>query len=155
MIRTEAEYQRALADIKRDAEVMRGQREHLQQMALTEAESARAMQPMESFYEQLKEEVEMYERMKRGDLGALYNLTSIGRWLIGLRIAHGMSQRQLADRLDVAEAQVSRDERNEYYGITVERAQRILEAFGARFKADIEDPVLEVQNGAGDLVGAA
>ncbi len=155
MIRTEAEYQRAVRDLGRDREVMLSQRDQLKALELSVDEMARAMQPMESFYEQLKEEVEMYERMKRGDLGALYNLTSIGRWLIGLRIAHGMSQRELSERLDVSESQVSRDEKNEYYGITVERAQRILEAFGARFKAEIEEPVIEAHPDGSELVGAA
>lgn len=41
-----------------------------------------------------------------------------------------MSQKELADRLGVSEAQVSRDERNEYHGITVERVRRILDALG-------------------------
>src|SRR2546421_13058436 len=38
---------------------------------------------------------------------------SIGQLLIAARIANGMSQRELADRLGVSETQVSRDERNE------------------------------------------
>jgi transcriptional regulator with XRE-family HTH domain len=60
--------------------------------------------------------------------------------LIALRIAAGMTQRQLADRLDVSEAQVSRDERNEYHGITVERAQRIIDALGAGVTVGVREP---------------
>ena len=41
-----------------------------------------------------------------------------------------MSQREIAQRLGAGEAQVSRDERNEYHGTTIERAQRVLEAMG-------------------------
>jgi hypothetical protein len=41
-----------------------------------------------------------------------------------------MSHREIAQRLGAGEAQVSRDERNEYHGITIERAQRVLEAMG-------------------------
>src|SRR5262245_34676360 len=62
---------------------------------------------------------------------AYLSLIAIGRLLIALRIANGLTQRELARRLGVDESQVSRDERNEYYGITVERAQRILDALGA------------------------
>ena len=51
--------------------------------------------------------------MKRGDLETLHSLSSIGHWLIGVRIAKGWSQRDLADKLGVSEAQVSRDERND------------------------------------------
>lgn len=99
-----------------------------------------ALQPLESFRQQLEEEVRAFERMKRGEFDVLRNLTGIGRWLIGIRIAQGMTQRELAERLSVSEAQVSRDERHEYYGITVERAQRILEALGARFRMEMEEP---------------
>lgn len=141
MIRTEQEYQRALLSLKRDAEVMEAQRNQLREMG-TGAEGVElALQPMESFHQQLKEEVHAYERMKRGELDVLHSLTGIGRWLIGIRIARGMTQRELAERLSVSEAQVSRDERHEYYGITVERAQRILEALGTRFRMEIEEPV--------------
>jgi hypothetical protein len=33
---------------------------------------------------------------------------------------------------------VSRDERNEYHGVTVERAKRVLEALGARLVTRVE-----------------
>jgi transcriptional regulator with XRE-family HTH domain len=36
---------------------------------------------------------------------------------VALRIATGLTQRQLAETLGVHESQVSRDERNEYHGI--------------------------------------
>jgi transcriptional regulator with XRE-family HTH domain len=54
----------------------------------------------------------------------------------------GISQRQLARRLNLHESQVSRDERNEYFGITLERAVRILEALHVRLhtKVEIEKP---------------
>jgi hypothetical protein len=44
--------------------------------------------------------------------------------------------------LDMSEVQVSRDETNEYYGITVDRAQRILEVMGLQFRMEVEQPVL-------------
>lgn len=142
MIRSEQEYQKALERLEKDRSVMAEQRKQLQAIELDPDEVARAMQPLESFHEQLREEVEVYERMKRGDLGALQNLTSIGRWLIGVRIAKGLTQQELAERLGVAPSQVSRDESNEYHGISVERAQRILEALGVRFEAQLTEPVV-------------
>ncbi|HEX8832410.1 MAG TPA: helix-turn-helix transcriptional regulator [Longimicrobium sp.] len=141
MIRTEHEYQRALVSLKRDAEVMEAERRQLREQGLSGEGLELALQPMESFRQQLEEEVRAYERMKRGEFDVLHSLTGIGRWLIGIRIARGMTQRELAERLSVSEAQVSRDERHEYYGITVERAQRILEALGTRFRMEIEEPV--------------
>lgn len=142
MIRSEQEYQKALERLEKNQAVMAEQREELEGFELGPGEVGRALQPLESFYEQLREEVDVYERMKRGDLGALRNLTSIGRWLIGVRIAKGLTQQQLAGRLGVAPSQVSRDESNEYHGISVERAQRILEALGVRFEAQLTEPVV-------------
>lgn len=100
----------------------------------------RLMQPLISFHNQLKEEVEAYERIKRGDLGAIFNLKSIGRWLIGARIALNLSQKEFAEKTGVSEAQVSRDEINEYHGITLDRAQKIIDALGIHSKAEIEEP---------------
>jgi len=48
-----------------------------------------------------------------------------------------MSQRELASLLGVHDSQVSRDERNEYHGITVERATMILEAMGVTLTSTI------------------
>ncbi len=141
MIRTDAEYRRALERLENDLNTINRQREKLDEMDLKEEEVKRAMEPLLSFHEQLKEEVEAYEKMKRGDFGTLHNLTSIGRWLIGLRIARGWTQSELAERLDVSQAQVSRDENNEYHGISIEKAQRILEVFNTRIRMEIEDPI--------------
>jgi DNA-binding XRE family transcriptional regulator len=143
MIRSEQEYRKALDRLEQDLVVLKEQKTQLEELGLKGEELARALQPMQSFHEQLREEVEMYERMKRGDLGALRNLTSIGRWLIGVRIAKGLTQQQLAERLGVAPSQVSRDETNDYYGISVDRAQRILEALGVRFEAHLTEPVVD------------
>ena len=57
--------------------------------------------------------------MRRRDFETIDTLSTVGTLLIALRIANGLSQKDLAQKLDVSEAQVSRDERNEYQGITV------------------------------------
>jgi transcriptional regulator with XRE-family HTH domain len=49
-----------------------------------------------------------------------------------------MSQRELAKRLQVHESQVSRDERNEYFRITMERAVKILDALNVRLHTTVE-----------------
>src|SRR5712664_3443154 len=53
------------------------------------------------------------------------------------RVAQGISQRELARRLGVHETQVSRDERNEYFGITLERAAKILDVLNVRLHTKI------------------
>jgi DNA-binding XRE family transcriptional regulator len=128
MIRTDAEYQNAVGRLAKDQEVIDLQRAKLIEMGLPTDQVEYALQPSQSFHAQLQEEVDAYENMRRGNLGLVDDLTSIGRILIGLRIANGFTQKELADALDVSESVVSRDERNEYHGISVERAQRIIDA---------------------------
>ena len=75
--------------------------------------------------------------MKRGEFEELDNLRGVGHLLITSRIAQGISQRELARRLGVHETQVSRDERNEYFGITLERAAKILDALNVRLRTQV------------------
>lgn len=146
MIRNDQEYQAALARMQEDQQVATRQRAALEAAGLVPEEVERAMQPLLSFHAQLAEEVTWYERVKRRDFGVLSRLTAIGRLLIALRIGGGMTQRELAQRLGVDESQVSRDERNEYYGITVERAQRILDTLGVEVVARVVEPTEERQH---------
>src|SRR5690242_6946033 len=116
MIRTQTEYDDALSRLRQDREAMERQRTRLAEVGLSATEVAHAMEPLLSFHEQLREEVEAYEAMRRGDSTVIYDLGEIGRVLIGLRIARGWTQRQLAEALGISESQVSRDERNDYHG---------------------------------------
>lgn len=138
MIRNEAEYQEASARLAEERKRLAEHRARLKEAGLTEEEIRRVIDPMESFHLQLREEVESYERLKRGEFDELENLRGLGHLLIALRIAQGVSQRELARRLNVHESQVSRDERNEYFGITLERAARILDALNARLQTRVE-----------------
>ncbi len=142
MIRNEKEYKEALSRLEKDREVVEAQRRALAGSELSEEEVERALGPMLSFHAQLEEEVEWYERVRRREFAVSHDVRDIGRTLIALRIANGLSQRELAERLGVSEAQVSRDERNEYHGITVERAQKVLEAMGESLRIQVEDKPL-------------
>ena len=142
MIRNEAEYQQAVARV--DAEKNRFV-EHIEawkKQDFTADQIAKLREPLESFHMQLVEEVQSYERLKRGQFSEFETLHGLGQIIIGLRIARGMTQRQLARCLKVDETMVSRDERNEYHGITVERANRVLDALGVRLVTRVElEPV--------------
>jgi ribosome-binding protein aMBF1 (putative translation factor) len=142
MIRNEAEYQEASVRLAEERQRLADHRARLKEAGLGDEEIKRVIDPMESFHLQLKEEVESYERLKRGEFEELENFRGFGHLLISLRIAQGMSQRELAKRLNVHESQVSRDERNEYFGITLERAVKTLDALNVRLhtKVEIERP---------------
>lgn len=142
MIRNEREYKEALSRLEKDREVVEEQRRVLVESGLSAEEVERALGPMLSFHAQLEEEVEWYERVRRREFTISHDVRNIGRTLIALRIANGLSQRELAEKLGVSEAQVSRDERYEYHGITIERAQRVLEAMGESLRIQVEDKPL-------------
>ncbi len=137
MIRNDAEYKVAVQRLADEQSRLKQQRAKLAQLKLNKEEIKRVLDPIRSFHAQLKEEVESYERLKQGEFAALKNFAGLGRLMIALRIAQGVSQRDLAERLGVHESQISRDERNEYHGVTVERAGKILEALGAELQSHV------------------
>jgi hypothetical protein len=130
MIRSEAEYEAARQRLDEDRDFALQQKAALEAQGYTPEQVTLGLEATLSYHAQLAEEVDWYEKARRREIGPLRNLTQIGRLLIGLRIANGLSQRELSERLCVSEAQVSRDERNKYHGVTMERAQRVLDALG-------------------------
>lgn len=140
MIRSEKEY-------KETQRLQAEQRERIEQMrrslfkeGLTSEQVERAIEPLLTFHLQLQEELDAYEDWKRGNFKHIQGLEDIGVLLIAVRVYLDLTQRELAEKLGVSESQVSRDERNEYHGITVERAGRILDAMGAQVTMDIKLP---------------
>lgn len=140
MIRNETEYREAVQRLVEERTRLAEQKRKLEEMKLSPEEVKRALDPVRSFHLQLEEEVQSYERLKRGEFAEVHNLKGIGQLLIALRIARGLSQRELSTRLGVHESQVSRDERNEYHGVTLERASRVLDALGV----DLRSSVVEI-----------
>jgi DNA-binding XRE family transcriptional regulator len=148
MIRNEREYQEAAKRLEEERSRLAAYQAELETGGLAPDAVKRAMDPLRSFHLQLAEEVEYYEQLKRGDPGALHNLHGLGRYLIGLRIATGLTQRELAGRLGIDESQVSRDERNEYHGVSIERAVRILDALGVQLVSEVRQPLLGNESGS-------
>jgi hypothetical protein len=142
VIRSEKEYREAVERLRQDEEVLALQKEKLEGLGLSKEEVRRALEPMLSFRAQLEEEVEWYERVRRRDFSIIRELSAVGTLLIALRIANRLSQRELAEKLGVSESQVSRDERNEYHGIAVDRAQRVLDAMNETLTSRVEDKPL-------------
>lgn len=139
MIRNETEYQHAVDRIAAERERLVEHCAAWKEQGFTPEQVAKLREPLESFHMQLVEEVQSYERLKRGQFSEFENLDGLGQTLIGLRIARDMTQRQLAGLLGVSETSVSRDERNEYHGITVDRANRVLDALGVRIVSRVEE----------------
>ena len=74
----------------------------------------------------------------RGQFDPLESLNGVGHLLVGLRIYKGMKQKELAEKLGIKESQVSRDERNEYHGASIDKIQKVLEALNVELRSEIK-----------------
>jgi ribosome-binding protein aMBF1 (putative translation factor) len=82
--------------------------------------------------ETLRDEIKHYEDLRDGrinkrELGSLRDLPTA---LIEARIAAGLTQKALGERLEVKEQQVQRWETNLYSGVGVDRLQEVADALG-------------------------
>jgi hypothetical protein len=128
VIKTEQEYKRCLEQIREHEQLMLEQRKELEKMGLNEDQIERGLAPARYFGERLKREAREYERFKSGDFDMTCTFDNIGRQLVAFRIYKGLSQAELAKRLGVSPPQVSRDERNEYGGASMEKVKQVLKA---------------------------
>src|SRR4051812_45643102 len=128
MIKTDREYEQTCRHVTGMRGAVDRQRATLTAAGLSPDLVELGIQPLLVMLDQMKGEVTWYENARAGKIRPLPDLTSIGLSLIALRLARGLTQRQLAERLGVNESQVSKDENNDYHGISVERAQRIIDA---------------------------
>lgn len=107
------------------------QRRLLAEEGLLANEIERMLQPLRSRCEELRDQLTFFDQIQKGDLSVLENLSE-GQVLIAMRLAKGLSQRQLAEMLGVDQSQVSRDEANEYRTATLERFRKVAEMLDSK-----------------------
>jgi len=140
MLKNEAEYRRSVQEITEQRARLEQQIERLKGEGLSDERVRVAMEPLWAYQRQLAGEIEHYERIKRGEFDVLRNHERLGELLIAARIHLGLTQAELAERLGVDPSVVCRDERNEYHGVTLERAARILNAMDVVLRTSVEVP---------------
>lgn len=138
MIKNEKEYKNAVKRVVEEKQRIKETKERLKLEGLKREEIERVIEPIISFHLQLEEEVKSYEQLKRGKFPEIINFRGVGHLLVCLRIAQGLTQSDLAKKLKVSSSQVSRDERNEYHGITFDRANKILEILGVEILSKVK-----------------
>jgi DNA-binding Xre family transcriptional regulator len=82
--------------------------------------------------ETLRRQIDHYEKLRDGRITSreITSLRELPIALIEARIAARLTQRQLAERIGIAEQQIQRWEANEYSGVGVDRLQGVADALG-------------------------
>ena len=147
MIRTDQEYNITMDRIREMANSIQTEREEMIRDGFSPDEVKRGLAPLISFRQSLQDLLDHYDQIRNGWLPEVRSLNQIGYLLIALRIQRRWTQKDLADRLGVAPSQVCRDEKNDYYGITCERASKILDVFNVRLSVRVQPIGTTVQQG--------
>jgi HTH-type transcriptional regulator / antitoxin HipB len=92
---------------------------------------------------QLKQELAEYEQLKSGNIVTfvLGSLNDLPTTLIKARIAAGMTQKELADKIGVREQQIQRYEANHYNSASFDRLRSIAVALNI----EITQAIMQVQ----------
>ncbi len=90
--------------------------------------------------EELRAQLHHYEQLRDGHITEreITSLRELPSALIEARIAARLTQRDLAERVGVAEQQIQRWEANSYAGVNLERLQSIADALGV----DIQETII-------------
>jgi transcriptional regulator with XRE-family HTH domain len=102
----------------------------------------------------LDTELVEYERLRAGHSPGIVEIEALDelpRKLIQARIAAGMTQRELADRLGLREQQIQRYEAEEYAGAGLSRIHDVMAALGISLNAELALPPANTR--ARDLLG--
>jgi len=137
MIRNETEYQEAVRRLAEEKERLEAHKERLLEAGLSSAEVKRALDPLRSFQAQLEEEIDCYSGSSAAT--SPRSSTSTARRVVGRaadRARHHAARACRAARC--ARVPGLADERNDYHGITVERAERVLAALDVQMNSSFD-----------------
>ena len=97
------------------------------------------LEAMKSQLADLREELEEYERLKAADPSVISvaSLDELADGLIKARIAAGLSQRALAERLELKEQQIQRYEAERYASASYRRLCEVARALDIRIQNEV------------------
>ncbi len=99
--------------------------------------AAQAMRDgLQSQLHDLEAEVAQYDALRHSRARTLRaeSILGIGEALVKARIMRQLPQRQLAERMSLAEQQIQRYEATQYQGVAAERLQQVADALGLRVR---------------------
>src|SRR5207248_7774208 len=87
-------------------------------------------------------QVHEYEQLRAGQLAVarVSSLSDLPNALVRARIAAGLSQRELAERLGMKEQQIQRYEADGYAGASLSRLREVMAALGVELEGDVQLP---------------
>jgi HTH-type transcriptional regulator / antitoxin HipB len=96
---------------------------------------------------ELEQEIAEYDRLKSGQINKwpIESLQDLPNVMIKARIAVGMTQKELAEKIGVQEQQIQRYEANNYRAVGFERLQEVMSALDMRISQAV------MQLGTGNL----
>ena len=141
MIKNERQYRITRAQAERFAQALReceGRRSEpteVHPLLLKAREDA-----LRSQLSDLESDLREYEALRAGEFefDDLKTITELPRMLIKARIARGLSQRDLADRLGLKEQQIQRYEASDYESASLARIRNVVDALGV----DVDESLL-------------
>jgi ribosome-binding protein aMBF1 (putative translation factor) len=143
MIKNERQYRITKAQAEKFARALAHTQEHPEESASVGPRLQTAMKDaLASQLADLREELAEYEALKSGQrrVFELDSFEELPRALIQSRIALGLSQKELAERLGLKEQQIQRYEASEYAGASVQRLNEVIRALGIQVREEISLP---------------
>lgn len=94
---------------------------------------------LQSQWDELREQIAEYESLRSGKqvVISLNSLEELPQALIRARIAGGLTQRDLAERMGLKEQQIQRYEATEYASADLARVNEVAKALGLRVREDV------------------
>ena len=132
MIANERQYRIAKAELRRFEEATEAHRESKPGAGVDPRVYKAMGSSLQSEAESLRTQIQRYEDLRDGRVEHLEieGLRDLPTALIEARIVAGLTQKALAERLDLQEQQVQRWEASLYSGVGVDRLQEIVDALG-------------------------
>ena len=133
MIKNERQYRITRAQAARFAKALEALSQGLNPNGLHPLIAKAQVDAMSSQLADLEGELREYESLKAGrfQMDSLKLVAELPSILIKARIAQGMSQRELAERVGLKEQQIQRYEATDYASASLARIREVVSAFGA------------------------
>lgn len=143
MIRNERQYRITKAQIRKFESALSQEKEKgLEDDKVHPLLKNAYLDAIQSQLDDLREQLNDYEKLRSGEkeVYVLESFDDLPKYLIKARIASGLTQKELAERLGLKEQQIQRYEATEYKSANLSRLLQVIKALGIQLKQGISLP---------------